>query len=209
MPRIVACLLAAVAAAALAQPARAAVIVADFREELNLPDSRGGQPRVLERLGVDVTVTPAPQLTGANEISNPDGWSNGLDVSFDPVTNVLSLTGDGYNIYQIITVTLSGLTFDIAGQQVVGFAPISTGNAVFGGSAVPGITTSFTATSVTITYAVPLGNGDVFEIDTGTDTFQLTLGGAAAVPEPASLALVVVGLPAVAAARRFRRRAAG
>lgn len=205
MPRFVACLLAAVvAAAALAQPARAAVIVADFREDLIF----FGPIRTLERLDVNVQVVPSPQLTAADQTSNPSNLNGALNVGLDPTTNVLSLTGDsnGGFIYSQIVVTISGLTFDTAGQGVTGFAPITTGNALGDMGAGPAVvTTAFTADSVTVTYTSPLFNSIV----PGTDTFQLTLGGAAAVPEPASLALVVVGLPAVAAARRFRRRAAG
>lgn len=188
--------------------ASAGIITADFNESLDLPfPSDGGSgPRVEQLLGVSLPGTP-PQLTGADVISNPSKWGNSLEVSFDPSTNILTLFGDGSNVYQIITVTLSNLIFDIAGQVVTGIVPISTGNAVTPGTGDPGnpltITPFFTANSFGVTYTaanITTTEND-FDITTDSDTFQVEL---ATVPEPGTTLLMVIGGLALMFGRRRR-----
>lgn len=191
-----------------ALPASAQITRADFGESLDLPDFSAAGPRVLENLDVALP-SAGPQLTAANTVSNPSNWNNVLNVSFDATTNILTLTGDGNNDYQTITVTLSDLQFALPGQVITGITPISTGNAVTPGSAVPTITPSFTANSFSVNYAVPLGNNFDFNITPASDTYQVTLGSApAAAPEPGTIALLGVGLGVmgVVARRRNARR---
>ena len=188
----------------------AAVIQADYQEDLDLPGLTSLGPRVEQSL--DVTLPSAsPQLSGADVISNPSNWKNSLNVSFNPTTDILSLTGDGDNDYQIITVTLSNLVFNVGGQVVTGITPISIGNAVdqISGDVNPAITTTpfFTANSFGVTYSSDYltYRFDEFNIQAETDTFQVTLG-AASVPEPGTLALTAFAA-ALLLWRRRRSRA--
>ena len=188
--------------------AHADITQADFRETLDLPGAFNAQgPRVEQLTGVALPAA-SPQLTAANVISNPSGWNNSLEVSFDPTTDILSLTGDGGNDYQTITVTLSNLVFNIPGQVVVGIVPISVGHAVSSAGFPFTTTPSFSADSFSVAYSVD----DLstfppeFSIGPGTDTFRVELG--SAVPEPSSiilLATLFVGL--IIAARVSRVKA--
>jgi len=188
--------------------ASAGIITADFNESLDLPfPSDGGSgPRLEQLLGVSLPGTP-PQLTGADIIANPSNWSQSLDVSFDPSTNILTLFGDGSNDYQIITVTLSNLIFDITGEVVTGIVPISTGNAVVTDTAnsypAPVITPFFTASSFGVTYTAAniTTTPDNFNITTDSDTFQVQL---AAVPEPGTFLLMGIGAVALMFGQRRR-----
>jgi hypothetical protein len=191
--------------------ASAGIIQADFQEVLDLPATSAG-PRVEQLNGV-MLPSGAPQLTAANIISNPSPLDGSLEVSFDSTTNILSLTGDTQQEYQIITVTLSNLLFDIPGQQVMGIAPISIGNAVDMTPNLDPFTTTplFTANSFSVTYSVAdLGNlPPSFFIEVArTDTFQVELGTISDVPEPATLGLLAFGAAALFAYGRRRRRAA-
>jgi hypothetical protein len=130
------------------------------------------------------------------------------ECELDPTTDILSLFGDGGNDYQIITVTLSNLVFDIPGQVVIGITPISVGNAIVAdpADADPTLTTTpfFTADSFGMTYSaasIATSQND-FYITTDTDTFQVELG--AAVPEPGTIWLMVIAAAAMATWRRRR-----
>jgi PEP-CTERM motif-containing protein len=188
--------------------ASAGIITADFNETLDLPfpGDGGTGPRLEQLLGVSLPGTP-PQLTAADIISNPSNWSESLNVSFDPSTNILTLFGDGSNDYQIITITLSNLIFDIAGEVVTGIVPISTGNAVVtdtGNSDPPPVTTPFfTANSFGVTYSAPniTTTANNFNITTASDTFQVEL---ATVPEPGTLLLMGMGAVALMFGQRRR-----
>jgi|SRR5579863_65147 hypothetical protein len=172
--------------------APAAIIQANYNETLDLPYFATGAR--VEQLNAVSLPAPAPQLTAADIVTNPSNWNNSLDVSFDPVTDILSLTGDGSNDYQIISVTLSGLLFNVAGQHVVGITPISVGNAVFmSGTDLFTTTTNFTANSFGVTYSVTsfATFPPEFDIGTGTDTFQVQL--ASGVPEPGTLGFTGLG----------------
>jgi succinate-acetate transporter protein len=146
-------------------------------------------------------------LTAANIITNPSDWNNSLNVSFDPTTNILSLTGDGNNDYQIITVTLSNLLFNVGGQGVTGITPISTGNAVIqSASDVFTTTPFFTPNSFGVTYSVTsfATFPPEFLIQAQTDTFQVLLG-SVAVPEPGTLGLMGIGFGTLLLARRRKK----
>jgi hypothetical protein len=179
---------------------------ADYNETLDLPISSSGAR--VEQLNAVSLPAASPQLTAANIISNPSNWNNSLNVSFDPTTNILSLTGDGNNDYQIITVMLSNLVFSSPNQIVIGITPISVGNAVFADASDTDPTLSTTtfygnglfgvqyqAANITTT------NND-FLIRAQTDTFQVQLG---VIPEPGTLGLIAVG---AAVMLGWRRKAA-
>jgi PEP-CTERM motif len=194
--------------AVLGSFATAGIITADYNESLDLPGDGSSGPRIEQLLGVSLPDPTSPQLTAANITSNPSEWDSSLNVSFDPTTDILSLFGDGGNDYQIITVTLSNLVFDVPGQVVIGITPISVGNAVVPdtGDADPTLTTTpfFTANSFGVTYSaanISTTSND-FDITTDTDTFQVELG--AAVPEPGTIWLMVIGAAAMATWRRRR-----
>jgi hypothetical protein len=200
-----------VIAAALAFPAKASIIAVTFGESLDLPvyDSVSPGANVVADAGVTVPATVA--IGDFSTVSNPNGWAGVLDLSFDPTTNVLSVTADDPTLawdYQIITVTLSGITFS-DDSVVSGFSEIGTGiNAVVpavGNAVTPQLSTDFTSDSVTLTYQVPdLTSSKVIYIPaSGTDQFQLSTSAAATVPEPAS---VVLGGLALASLSMVRRR---
>lgn len=189
---------------ALSGTVSAAIIQADFQEVLDLPFFASVGPRVVER--ANVTLPQAGTILDATyEVSNPSDFDNMLNVSFDSATNMLSLTGDGVNSYQIITITLSNLAFD-ASEAIVGVTPIATGLAAYDAGWSLLMTTSFTGNSATITYRVPDPSvyGYFLITGAGTDQFQLTLG-SAGVPEPGTLGAVALGLAALAAILRRRR----
>lgn len=202
---------AALAAAAIViatATANAQIISANFNESLDLPDLGSVGPRVLARTGVTLP-SAGPQLTGANQISNPTGWGSCLNVSFDATTNILSVTGDSFNSYQTITVTLDSLLFAVAGQQITGITPISVGNAVTERDGNPFSRQQFfSPNSFSINYSTPLGLGTRFFITSaGTDTYQVTLGNAVAVvPEAGTVALLLPALGVLCAVVVRRRR---
>jgi hypothetical protein len=189
---------------ALSPSASAQVTSATFRESLDLPDFGTGGPRVL--LNSDVALPSAgPQLTGANEISNPANWSDCLNVSFDAATNILSVTGDEGNVYQLINVTLDSLTFAVPGQQITGITPISVDNAVTQNTGVLSRQVFFTPNSFSVDYSVPLGSQNLFSINPRTDTYQVSLS-AVAVPEANTFALALPALGMVGAVLVRRRK---
>lgn len=197
-------------AGSLCSVAAADVIQADYLETLALP-YYGTGVRVEQLLGVTFPAS-SPQLTAADTISNPSKWNNSLNVSFDPTTDILSLTGDGDNDYQIITVTLSDLMFNVPGEIVTGITPISVGNAVYPdtGDSNDALTTTpfFTANSFGVTYSA--ANIDTtdneFLIQGETDTFQVSFG-TSSVPEPGTLGLTGIGAAVLLCWRRRKLRA--
>ncbi len=196
-------LIAASAVLGLAGAAQAAIVQADFSETLDLPGPFSSGPRIESNTGVALP-SGGPQLTAANIVSNPSGWGNSLEVSFDSTTNILSLTGDGGNDYTTISVDLTNLVFS-DGKRVVGISPISVGNAVYYNNAPINLTESFTPSSFDVSYVA--GGGvyppDLFNIQGGTDTFQIVLG--SSVPEPATWAMMLLGFGSIGAASRARR----
>jgi hypothetical protein len=185
-----------------AQAASASIIQADFSESLDLPSYGSSGPRVLTRTNVGLP-DGGFVLDNTDEVSNPSLWTGMLQLSFDSATNILSVTGDGENSYQSVTIDLANLIFS-DGATVTGITELATGNAVipFIG-ATPTLSTSFTANSASITYQV--SDLDLFLLEPGTDEFQLTLGPAtssAPAPEPGTILLGGLTLTGLGLARR-------
>jgi PEP-CTERM motif len=177
------------------EQAKAGIIAADFNESLDLPAYRPNGPRLLQRNGVSLP-SAGPQLTAANTIANPSGWNNVLNVSFDATTNILSLTADGSNSYQDITVSLNNLLFS-AGEHVTGITPITLGSAVSPGSAPPTVTEGFTSNSFSVTYSETGRNYFDIHPSPAADTFQVFLS-TSAVPEPATMTMLGFGIAGLA-----------
>jgi hypothetical protein len=192
------------AIALLTQAASASIITqADFGESLDLP-AFGTGPRVLSRTGVALPDSGIV-LDGSDEVSNPEGWAGVLELSFDSTTNVLSVTADAENQFQIVSITLSNLVFS-DGTTITGITPLVTGNAATSFTATPILSTSFTGNSATITYQVPdLAAFDLFNVEPMTDQFQLTLSDASSLstaPEPGTILLAGLTLVGLGIARR-------
>ncbi|MGN0065097.1 MAG: Ig-like domain repeat protein [Nocardioides sp.] len=79
----------AVAAPTAAAPKAKAV---DIRVELNLPHFRTGQPAVFVR--EDVVPGAGVELTAADLVDNPNGWSGSLDIDIDPTTQRIVISGE-------------------------------------------------------------------------------------------------------------------
>ena len=175
---------------------------ANFREEADLPNSGIG-PRVLEALGRSIGA--GPELTEADEISNPSMWSDSFTVDFDPVNRRIVLTPSGSNDYQTIDIVISNIAFSGIGERVSGIVALS--DTIIGpGSAPFTRTLSFTDNSVTIRYHVNnIAAGDSFDFSDGQAVFALQ---AAAAPAPvlgsASMLLLVVVLTGFAGFRLRR-----
>ena len=126
-------------------------------------------------------------------------------MDFDPTTNIVTLTPTSYNVYQIIDIVISNMSFS-ATEQVVGFAALSTGNAVVPDTGTFSITTVFTGNSVTISYfGDDILAGDYLGFGSGSDTFQVTLGPTGEVPVTAALPLMAAAIGALGIAARRRR----
>ncbi len=182
--------------------ANATLISGDLREELSLPDCCGSDIRVLESLGK--LIAGSPDLTVADEIANPSGYSGSADVDITG-TGLITLTGrepSGFADYQLADFSFSNFLFD-AGESIVGITVLD-GTGIFDGqfgSFYPIPTVGFTANSVAISYTNPGGQDDEFNFGEGqTSTFQIQF--AQPVPEPATLALFGIGLAGLGFARR-------
>jgi hypothetical protein len=113
-------------------------------------------------------------LDESDEIANPSGWNDSLQVDFDPATNIVTLTPTGGNVYQTLDIVISNMNFSAA-EHVVGVAALSTGNAVIPDSGTFSMTAAFTGNSVTISYFVddiPAGMAGAFAFLRGHFTHQ-------------------------------------
>lgn len=191
----------ALAGIVCASGAQAVVVSADFRSDLDLPAFSASGPRVLERIGQSVP-NAGFELDESDEIANPSSWNDSLQVDFDPTTNIVTLTPTGSNVYQTLDIVISNMSFSVA-EHVVGFAALSTGNAVIPNNGTFSMTTAFTGNSVTISYfADDIPAGDFFGFGPGSDTFQVTVD---PVPVPAALPLMAAAIGGLAIVARRRR----
>jgi hypothetical protein len=169
---------------------------ATFTETLDLPYYSSSGPRILQAVSA---FTTGLKLTAADEIQNPSGWNNALNVSIDTVAQTISLTGDDYNTYQLIWVDITGIDIPITGlTAVTPLGAFETGQGNFG------YTATFTANSISLRFTSDIQTSDYFAINTGTSVFRYETSGGA-VPEPASWALMILGFGAIGAAARYRR----
>ncbi|MFN3937475.1 MAG: VPLPA-CTERM sorting domain-containing protein [Gemmobacter sp.] len=192
----------AAALATTAVPARAAIVSADFSALFDLP-SRASGPRILAAGGR--TVAHGPELTVADETQNPSGWLGLATVDINPA-GLIVLRGDlgeGAGDYDLISVTIGAIRF--ASKLRIAGVVETMSNLLDPDWTVVQPLVSFTDDSVTITYDAT-GFGSVADLqisDGGFSKFQLLLE-PAAVPLPAGLPLLLLGLGGLAALRRRR-----
>jgi hypothetical protein len=171
---------------------------ATFTETLDLPAFFSQGPRVLQATS---SFTSGLKLSAADQISNPSNWNNALNVTLDTDAQTISLTGDGFNTYQLIWIDIS----NIVGTTITGLSAIDPFGAIGAVQGGFGYSTSFTANSISIRFeAADIQARDLFEINQGTSVFRYETG---VVPEPQSWALMILGFGAVGIVMRRRQTA--
>lgn len=173
---------------------------ATYIEQLDLPAYRVAGPRVLQATSALAT---GQVLSAANQTANPSGWDNALNVSVDTVAQTITLTGDGGNGYQTISVDISGITEVAIGT----LTEVSTFGAFAAAQGSYHFSSGFTGSSLSLNYAADdVPGGDYFTINTGSSVFHYDLAGD--VPEPTTWAMMLTGFGAVGVAMRRRQQAA-
>jgi hypothetical protein len=131
--------------------------------------------------------------TGTLTVTGPDGTNTSTTLSTSPGSGTVS---------PMSTITVSSVTNNVLSSGPTAVTNITAYEGVGSGkfNVIAGATNNFSGTSDGIVFSG--GNTSVFGSVTITYTF------ATAVPEPASMAMVVIGLGGVFVVRRFRRRSA-
>jgi len=173
--------------------AHADIISADFKTASDLPYccSRSG-PVTQQAIGK--TVGAGFEIDGSTPVSNPSGWGGGIvHVDLDPVTGLLILASQDTWDFETFVLTIDDIHFD-AGQRLNGLSYIS--GQLTDINLVPELT--FTSNSLRIAY----DNHSTFHFSGGKATFQLDVGSAAEVPEPATVSLFGLAFLGFVLARR-------
>lgn len=187
----------------VAAPAHAALLggTANFSEALDVPFFRHAGPLVLGVTGA--AINGSTELTSANLISNPSNDSNNvLAATLGDTT--LTLAAPVFQDWQTITFTVSNIVF-LQSEAITGFSLVSAGAISTGGDFASDpftTTTSFTANSLTVTYAVnSIDTGDEFYFSSNSapDVFAITVE---SIPEPASIGVLAMGLAGMIVTRR-------
>ncbi len=144
---------------------------------------------------VGAAIDGSTELTSTNVISNPSSYSdNILEATLSGT--LLSLAAPVFQDWQTITFTVSNIVIP-DGEVITGFTQTSAGAISTSGFSTSDpftTSTSFTANSLTVTYSVDsvgTGNEFYFSSNSAPDTFAIDV---AEVPEPASIAVMAIGL---------------
>lgn len=179
--------------------AQATLLLADFRNESDLPDFSSAGPKVYENLGA--VIGSGVELDTTHLVSNPANWGGGVVTSnFDPLTSLLTFASQDTWDFQTFLATVSNITFSTPGEKITGVSLVS--NNLTTGGIVPIV--SFTDDSLSILYTVSdIASGDSFDFTGGTAVFQITTS-LSAIPEPGST-LAIAGLLSTGMLLRNRR----
>ena len=194
----------AAAAAFVTVLGAAQVSAANFVESEDLPAYNPSGPAIYASSS---PFTSGLKLDGTDLVSNPSGWNDYFTVALNTAAQTITLTSSAFNTFQIASLDITNISeFTITGlsagsvQDLIGFST----------SAMNPIDLSFTGTSIHIGYSMKdpsFGNYFGYGDRTSSVFHYTTTDDPAAVPEPASWALMLGGFGAIGGAMRSRRKA--